>query len=257
MTIVFASHWAIILTAVNAHVGNSIQQNWILSRGFCPPDIASSTSRTLRIHGLTPYWLSRHTAVPNNISMSGLFLLTAPNMSGKSTLMRAILTAALLGNCGLYLPATDAVIPRYDNFFLRSASYDIPKEGKSAFALEMDDVRVLLRDCTNKSLVMLDEIGKGTSARDGSALAGALLEHLDQAGVSGVFATHLHELFRLPALKLSGNTRRKKMGVNFDNNGEMLADVIHITRARVLMFLCVVLRSTELDISIGRWRMYE
>ena len=67
-------------------------------------------------------------------------------MSGKSTLMRAVLVTALLGNCGLFVPCDKAVIPRYDNFFLRTASYDVPSEAKSAFALEMDDMRVVLRD---------------------------------------------------------------------------------------------------------------
>jgi hypothetical protein len=229
MTIIFASHWAIIITAMNAHVGHSIQQQWVLSdhipahradisdhagQGSQMRKIEVESSNKLVVEGLTPYWLSRRLAVRNNISLTGLFLLTAPNMSGKSTLMRSIVTAALLANCGLYIPASRAAIPRYDNFFLRSASYDIPKEGKSAFALEMDDVRILLRDCTNRSIVMLDEIGKGTSARDGAALAGALLEHLDHIGVSGVFATHLHELFRLP-LKLSSGVQKKRMGITF------------------------------------------
>jgi DNA mismatch repair ATPase MutS len=64
-------------------------------------------------------------------------LLTAPNMSGKSTLMRASLTMALLANCGLFVPARKAVVPRYDNFFLRTTCHDIPRDRKSAFALEM------------------------------------------------------------------------------------------------------------------------
>ena len=64
------------------------------------------------------------------------------------------------------------MVPRYDNFFLRTTSYDIPIIGMSAFALEMNDIRVILRDCSNRSLVMIDEIGKGTSSRDGAAIAG-------------------------------------------------------------------------------------
>ena len=102
-------------------------------------------------------------AVKNDVDLDGVFLLTAPNMSGKSTLMRSILVAALLANCGLFVPCDLALVPRYDHFFLRTASYDIPSESKSAFALEMDDMRVVLRDCTPRSLVMIDELGKGAS----------------------------------------------------------------------------------------------
>lgn len=80
-------------------------------------------------------------------------------ITGKSTIMRSLLVAALLGNCGLFVPCRSAVIPRYDSFFLRTASHDIPMEGKSAFAVEMDDIRVMIRDSSSKSLVMIDEIG--------------------------------------------------------------------------------------------------
>ena len=81
-------------------------------------------------------------------------------MAGKSTLMRSVLVAAVLGNCGLFVPCIRAIIPRYQSFFLRTASYDVPKEGLSAHGLEMDDVRVVLRDCVDgKALVMMDEIG--------------------------------------------------------------------------------------------------
>ena len=205
----FASHWAVVLVAVNAHVSFAKQNQWTLptmlpltdanaqhsttSTSTTAPTstsaltndpssvtaaagtavggalaggeageatIATGDQRSLVLTSLTPYWLNRLTSTRNDVALHGsIHLLTAPNMSGKSTIMRAILTAALLANCGLFVPATHAIVPRFDNFFLRSASYDIPSEGKSAFALEMDDVRVMLRDCTHRSLVMLDEIG--------------------------------------------------------------------------------------------------
>jgi DNA mismatch repair ATPase MutS len=75
-------------------------------------------------------------------------------------MMRSLLVAALLGNCGLFVPCKSAQIPHYDSFFLRTASHDIPTEGKSAFAVEMDDIRVMMRDSSARSLVMIDEIGK-------------------------------------------------------------------------------------------------
>ena len=80
-------------------------------------------------------------------------------MSGKSTLMRSVLTAALLGNCGLFVPCSNSVIPYYDGYYLRTTCYDVPLEGKSSFGMEMADVQVMLRDCTETSIIMLDEIG--------------------------------------------------------------------------------------------------
>lgn len=194
-TMISSLHIAVIIQAAAAHVAAARQRRWCLPEELSDDD---HSDPFMRVEGLVPYWMDRASCVGNTFDFGGIWLLTAPNMSGKSTLMRALAVAALLGNCGLYVPCTKALIPRYDNVFVRTASYDVPSEGKSAFALEMDDVRVMLRDCTKKSLVMLDEIGKGTSARDGAALSGALLETLDRIPVSAIFATHLHEMFDLP-----------------------------------------------------------
>ena len=150
--------------------------------------------------GLSAWWMDREdpSTKLNQVTLDGIFLLTAPNMSGKSTIMRSILAAALLANAGLFIPCNEgACIPAYDSFFLRTSSYDVPSEGKSSFALEMDDMRVVLRDSTTRSLVMIDELGRGTS-KDGSALASAILESLDTTYVNGIFATHLHEVTMLP-----------------------------------------------------------
>ncbi len=74
--------------------------------------------------------------------------IAAPNMGGKSTFLRSVMAAALLANCGLMVPAQNSSVPRYSSFYLRGASRDAPSEGKSSFAMEVDDVRVMLRDCT-------------------------------------------------------------------------------------------------------------
>ncbi len=74
--------------------------------------------------------------------------MAAPNMGGKSTFLRSVMAAALLANCGLMVPAQKSSVPRYSSFYLRGASSDAPSEGKSSFAMEIDDVRVMLRDCT-------------------------------------------------------------------------------------------------------------
>lgn len=210
--IIQSSHFAVVVQTTLAHTISARQKGWILPelRSFPSDDEATPSRLAMNVKGLTPYWISRDRAIANDIDLEGLFLLTAPNMSGKSTLMRSLLVLALLANCGFFVPAAVAEIPRFDTFFLRTASYDIPSEAKSAFALEMDDMRVIMRDCTSRSLVMMDELGKGTSARDGSALAGAILEYLDTKRVYGIFATHLHELFLLP-LKLK-HVQEKQMG---------------------------------------------
>ena len=90
-------------------------------------------------------------------------------MAGKSSLMRAMTVAALLGNAGLMVPMEGGVIPRYDCYFLRTASFDVPSEGKSAFAQEVDDLQVMTAECSRRSLVLLDEIGRG-ALQEGAAL---------------------------------------------------------------------------------------
>ena len=112
--------------------------------------------------------------------------------------MRSVCVAALLGNCGLLVPASAARIPGHDGFFLRAASFDAPSEGLSAFAVEMLDVSTILRDATDTTLVLVDELGRGTETRAGAAIAGAVLEALMRRGCRGIFTTHLHEMFDLP-----------------------------------------------------------
>ena len=167
-----AAAWSVILQAASDHTVSACQKNWcipelldFIEKDFGPSDseeISKSVKSrmTMSVIGISPYWIDRARAVHNDFELDGLFLLTAPNMSGKSTLMRTILVAALLANCGLFTPCTSARIPRYDHFFLRTSSHDIPSEGKSAFAVEMEDMRIILDDSTQRSLIMIDELGK-------------------------------------------------------------------------------------------------
>lgn len=121
-------------------------------------------------------------------------MLTGPNMAWKSSLMHSMLTASLLANCGLMAPTSSARMPRYNVFFKRTSSFDASAEGKSAFAQEMEDVDVILMECSSRLLIMLDELGRGTLITEGSVLCVALLEWLDARSMNVVFATHLHEI---------------------------------------------------------------
>ena len=189
-TLVTAAHWSLFSTTLSHHTSHAVASGW----GLPGLRAAADGDRTLNLEGVWPYWLAKADAVPNTVDWEGIWLLTAPNMAGKSSLMRAVTVAALLSNAGLYAPAAGGQVPRFDGYFLRTASFDVPSEGKSAFATEMDDVKIMTAECGPRSLVMLDEIGRGTSSKEGSALGTALLEWLDAQGMAAVFATHLHEI---------------------------------------------------------------
>ena len=134
-------------------------------------------------------------------------------MAGKSTLLRSICAIALLGACGLAVPASaSSNISYIDAFMLRNFSSDSPLEGRSSFAVEMTEMKYVLEDVTKKSLVLVDELGKGTESKAGAALAGAMLEALDRSGCIGAFATHLHDLLAIN-LNLTNRTRRMKMEI--------------------------------------------
>eukprot|EP01048_Picozoa_sp_COSAG05_P001366 COSAG05_NODE_46_length_25233_cov_40.235741_4_plen_380_part_00 len=136
-------------------------------------------------------------SVCNDYTAPGMTLLTAPNMSGKSTFLRSVAASALLANCGLCVPAETAQVPIFDTIFLRNAAFDLPMEGKSSFGAEMADIGDLLSVTTSKSLVLVDELGKGTSSSEGAAISSAILEHLCKIGTLGVFASHLFEIFSI------------------------------------------------------------
>jgi DNA mismatch repair ATPase MutS len=158
MTVVLISNWALILQATSSHVIAARRKGWSLpslddfhEESYVAGEDAGLPRPVFEVNGLSAWWMERGDSSTklNQVSLDGLFLLTAPNMSGKSTIMRSVLAAALLANAGLFVPCDEgARIPAYDSFFLRTSSYDVPSEGKSSFALEMDDMRVVLRDST-------------------------------------------------------------------------------------------------------------
>jgi DNA mismatch repair protein MutS len=140
--------------------------------------------------------------VPNDaaLDLAGerLWLVTGPNMAGKSTFMRQVALIVLLAQMGSYVPAKSARIGVVDRILSRVGASDNLARGESTFMVEMRETAGILRDATRRSLVILDEIGRGTSTYDGLAIAWAVAEHLhDAIGCRALFATHYHELTEL------------------------------------------------------------
>jgi DNA mismatch repair protein MutS len=127
-----------------------------------------------------------------------MLLITGPNMGGKSTYMRQVALIALLAHCGSFVPAKDIVLGEIDQIFTRIGSSDDLASGRSTFMVEMTEAANILHNATEKSLVLVDEIGRGTSTFDGLALAYAIARHLLEVNRSYTFfATHYFELTRL------------------------------------------------------------
>jgi DNA mismatch repair protein MutS len=121
-------------------------------------------------------------------------LITGPNMAGKSTFIRQVALITLLAHAGSFVPATRATIGLTDRIFTRIGADDALHAGQSTFMVEMTETANILHHATPRSLVILDEIGRGTSTLDGLSLAWAITEHLAQVGCRTLFATHYHEL---------------------------------------------------------------
>lgn len=126
-----------------------------------------------------------------------LVILTGPNMAGKSTYIRQTAILVILAQMGSYIPADDAVIGLVDKVFTRIGAHDDISQGQSTFMVEMNETAGILNNLSARSLVILDEIGRGTSTYDGLSLAWALAEHFHAARVRTLFATHFHELTAL------------------------------------------------------------
>ncbi|MGK0399670.1 MAG: DNA mismatch repair protein MutS, partial [Gammaproteobacteria bacterium] len=128
-----------------------------------------------------------------------MLLITGPNMGGKSTFMRQTALITILAYMGSYVPATQAIIGPIDQIFTRIGASDDLSSGRSTFMVEMTEAANILNNATHNSLVLMDEIGRGTSTFDGLALAWACADHLSQkSGALTLFATHYFELTQLP-----------------------------------------------------------
>ena len=148
--------------------------------------------------------------VPNdtdlNLESHQIALITGPNMAGKSTYIRQVALLTVLAHTGSYIPVASARIDLCDRIFTRIGASDDLARGQSTFMVEMNETANILNNATRRSLVILDEIGRGTSTFDGLSLAWSIVEHLHhQVGAKSLFATHYHELTELASPHVSGS----------------------------------------------------
>ncbi len=188
---------------------------------YCRPQISNESILQIRDgrHPVLEASLNEERFVPNDTALSSgkadsapseefpqIALITGPNMAGKSTYIRQVALIALLAHTGSFVPAAEARIDLVDRIFTRIGASDDLARGQSTFMVEMTETANILNNAAPRSLIVLDEIGRGTSTFDGLSLAWSIVEHLHhQVGAKTLFATHYHELtelaVRLPRLK--------------------------------------------------------
>jgi DNA mismatch repair protein MutS len=195
-------------------------------QNYCAPEIVSEPVLELREgrHPVLDAVMPRGEFVPNDTRLGpeeGLvLLLTGPNMAGKSTYIRQVALMVILAQMGSYVPARAARIGLVDKLFARVGATDELGRGMSTFMVEMTETANILNNATASSLVILDEIGRGTSTFDGVSLAWAITEHLhDVTGCRTLFATHYHELVDLEQTK--PRLRNANVAVS-DQGGEIV-----------------------------------
>jgi DNA mismatch repair protein MutS len=152
-------------------------------------------------HPVVERMMPREQFIPNDLALTDdkrLIILTGPNMAGKSTILRQVGLIQLLAQVGAFVPAREARLPVTDRIFTRVGASDNLVRGQSTFMVEMSETSAILHTATARSLVLLDEIGRGTATYDGVSIAWSVSEHLHEAvGCKTVFATHYHELTQL------------------------------------------------------------
>jgi len=174
--------------------------------GYCRPQILEEGA--IRIedgrHPVVEKMISGERFVPNTLEMDNdsqqVLIITGPNMAGKSTVLRQVALSVIMAQLGSFVPARKAGIGIVDRIFTRVGALDNLSQGQSTFMVEMQETANILHNATERSLVIMDEIGRGTSTFDGLSIAWAVAEYLHdlrQKGVKTLFATHYHELTEL------------------------------------------------------------
>jgi DNA mismatch repair protein MutS len=173
-------------------------------RGYVRPQMDSGLGMVIRDgrHPVLEIGMKAGEFVPNDLSADPderqLLLITGPNMAGKSTYLRQVALIVIMAQIGSFVPATDARVGVIDRVLTRIGARDELRRGESTFMVEMRETARLLQGLTERSLLLLDEVGRGTSTFDGLAIAWAVAEYLhDSAGAKVLFATHFHELTEL------------------------------------------------------------
>jgi len=175
-----------------------------VSGDYVRPRINDGFDLTLKEsrHPVIERMMARESFIPNSVRFTDaerVALVTGPNMAGKSTILRQIGLCVVLAQMGSFVPAAEASVGSVDRLFTRVGASDNLAGGQSTFMVEMSETSAILHNATGRSLVLLDEIGRGTSTYDGVAIAWAVTEHLhDRVGCKTMFATHYHELMQLP-----------------------------------------------------------
>ncbi|MFZ3229205.1 MAG: DNA mismatch repair protein MutS [Pseudobdellovibrio sp.] len=205
---------------------------WLsLEESYCRPEFVEQKKLYIQAsrHPVVEQF-TRGKFVANTIDMNGqdCILITGPNMAGKSTLMRQVALCVILAQLGSYIPATSASMPLYDSIFTRIGASDQLSEGLSTFMVEMTETAQMLHEATADSLLILDEVGRGTSTLDGLCLAQSILEYiLVHVKTHVFFATHYHELTGLD--KTLPQINNKFMKTIPKENGEI--EFLHILTA--------------------------
>jgi len=172
-------------------------------RGYVRPEVHSGFDLEIRggRHPVVETMMPREAFIPNDLVLDGdgwIVVLTGPNMAGKSTVLRQIGLIQLMAQTGSFVPADAARLPLTDRVFTRVGASDNLARGQSTFMVEMSETAAIVHGATERSLVLLDEIGRGTSTYDGVSIAWAVTEHIhEKIGAKTVFATHYHELTQL------------------------------------------------------------
>ena len=173
---------------------------------YCMPTVTNNGKITIKEgrHPVIEKMLGVGNFVPNDTILdkdeNRLAVITGPNMAGKSTYMRQVALITLMAQIGSFVPATEAEIGVVDKIFTRVGASDDLSMGQSTFMVEMMEVATILKEATENSLVILDEIGRGTSTYDGLSIAWAVAEYIadkEKCGAKTLFATHYHELIEL------------------------------------------------------------
>lgn len=165
----------------------------------------NNTANQSKITKHTNQFVANDCELGNHTNPERLLMITGPNMGGKSTYMRQTALIVLLAHCGSFVPASRAHIGDIDRIFTRIGSADDLAGGKSTFMVEMIETANILNQATNKSLVLMDEVGRGTATTDGLAIAHACVNRLVEIGCLTLFATHYFELTKLAEYKVENN----------------------------------------------------